>query len=344
VRRIVVLVLVTACVLVFGAVLSWLTTLTLAFATAIALTPLAPRGHRLSWLATVLVIAGSAFALRLVVGGGGRTIELTVQKTYGVERAAPADLALSERDVSIGAAAILIASGALPASDSVDFLPALSDAYDRMEEEEGEVGSTLLSTWLGAEGPERYHLYTVEPRGWPAPDRAVVFLHGYAGNFGVQCWHAARAFERFEATTYCPTVGFDGAWGTADGRRILTSVLDDLEERGIERVILVGLSAGAHGAAVLARSFARRLEGVVVISGAASVSPPARIPVLAIQGASDTMFPARFARAYATSAGARGTYAELDGGHFVFLEDWTEVRDAAERWIEHELAPERVER
>lgn len=333
-RRIAILSLATASLLPAALLLSWQSTLSLVALAAILFTPFAPRGARLGWLAAVGAVSGALLAFHLLRGGDGRTIELRVVEKHVETRADPVDLVLSERDVSIAAASILVATGELPRSDSTEFLPALARAYDRMEDEEGEVGSPLLSTWLGAEGPDRFHLYTVAHDA-PEPDRAVVFLHGFAGSFALQCWHAAKAFETFRATTYCPSVGFHGDWWTARGRRVLDAVLDDLESRGVDRVILVGLSNGARGAAVLARRFASRLDGVVVISGAAAVAPP-RLPVLAIQGTGDTMFPARHARAYARAA-RNGTYAPIEGGHFVFLEDWEDVRVAADRWVEAEL-------
>jgi predicted esterase len=333
-RRIGILALVSASFLLAALFLSWQSTLSIVAVVAVFLTPFAPRGRRLVWLASVGAIFGVLLVFHFLRGGDGRTIELRVVEKHVEARAHPADLLLSERDVSIAAATILVASGALPAADSAEFLPALVHAYDRMQAEEGEVGSPLLSTWLGGEGPDRFHLYTVAHDA-PEPDRAVVFLHGFAGSFAVQCWHAARAFERFRATTHCPSVGFHGDWWTARGRRVLGAVLDDLEASGVERVVLVGLSNGARGAAVLARRFASRLDGVVVISGAAGVAPP-RLPVLAIQGTDDTMFPARVARSYARAA-RNGTYAPIEGGHFVFLEDWEDVRSAVDRWIGSEL-------
>lgn len=330
-RRIAVLALACASLLLCALVLSWQSTLTIVAMVAVLATPFAPRGTRLGWLAAVGAISGALLAFHLLRGGDGRSIELRVVEKNVETRADPVDIVLSERDVSIAAATILVTSGALPRSDSAELLPALVRAYDRMEDEEGEVGSPLLSTWLGAEGPDRFHLYTVAHAA-AEPDRAVVFLHGFAGSFAVQCWHAAKAFEAFSAATYCPSVGFQGDWWTARGRRVLGAVLDDLEGRGVERVILVGLSNGARGAAVLAGRFASRLDGVVVISGAAAVAPP-RLPVLAIQGTDDTMFPARVARSYARAA-RNGTYAPIEGGHFIFLEDWRDVRAAADRWLQ----------
>jgi pimeloyl-ACP methyl ester carboxylesterase len=116
---------------------------------------------------------------------------------------------------------------------------------------------------------------------------------------------------------------------------VLDRVLARVRADGAERVYLVGLSNGARGAASLARTRGRQLDGVVVISGAAPVAPPRGVPVLAVQGRDDRMFPSRFARGYARSAGRSGTYAPIDGGHFVFLDRWTDVEGAVTTWLSH---------
>jgi predicted esterase len=92
----------------------------------------------------------------------------------------------------------------------------------------------------------------------------------------------------------------------------------------MNRVYLAGLSNGAAGASVLSLKHEQRLAGLVLISGMRAEAPPS-LPVLVVQGSSDQMMPAAFARAYAAKS-ARVSYRELTGGHLLFLSEHARVR------------------
>ncbi len=224
-----------------------------------------------------------------------------------------------------GAAAVLAAER-LPESDGEGLLSTLNAAYARMEAQR----ETPL--------PEREgDRIVVRPDAADA-GRAIVFLHGYGGSFQVQCWHVAHLLRGYGGETYCPSVGADGRWWTARGRRVYRSLRAELAADGVSQALLVGLSNGARGAAVLAQEL--EVDGVVLLSGGAGRRPPRRTPVLTASGRRDTMFAPAAARGYARRAGRRwGTFVPLDGGHFAFLGDYESLAPAADAWLRrNELA------
>jgi pimeloyl-ACP methyl ester carboxylesterase len=289
-------------------------------------------GRRRLATALGLSLLVSTLALRFVVAREGAHVTLTPSEKASIEKRAFVTAAVAlveERDLTIAGAIALTSVGLLPESDSENLVATLDASYARMRAAEGETPSPVPLTALGVGS-----MLAVEPAPPVRDDLAVVFLHGYGGSFTVQCWHAARALQRLHARTVCPSVGFEGAWWTREGDATLRATLAHLRAGGVTRVVLVGLSAGARGAAVLARRHSRSLAGVVLLSGGASARPPHRVPVLTLTGTDDTMFPPRHARLYARAAGAWGTHVRLEGGHFVFLERFDEVERALSTWIE----------
>jgi pimeloyl-ACP methyl ester carboxylesterase len=88
-----------------------------------------------------------------------------------------------------------------------------------------------------------------------------------------------------------------------------------LHARGVEQVILAGLSNGGLGASQLGPHLP--IAGLILISGAEHDAPSAGVPTLVIHGKHDTMTDPEEARRYATRHGAK--YVEVDAGHFAML-------------------------
>jgi len=133
--------------------------------------------------------------------------------------------------------------------------------------------------------------------------------------------------------TLCPSIGPEGDWWTAEGGATVDRALDALHARGIERVYLAGLSNGAIGAATHAPSRVDRLDGLVLLSGTSTGAPPPRIPVFALHARGDTMTPFARTRRYVRRAGRRGTFVELPGNHFAFLDRYDHAERAIARWV-----------
>jgi pimeloyl-ACP methyl ester carboxylesterase len=206
----------------------------------------------------------------------------------------------------------------------------MHDAYVAMREAEGETPSPVIDTLLGRQGPDAFDAVVIEPRG-NDPRAAVVFLHGYGGNFTVACWLMAEAARAVDAVTVCPSTGFAGAWWAPDGERTVRAVLAYLEQRHIATIYLAGLSNGGIGASLLAERLAPSLAGLVLVSGVSPRGSTGGLPTLGIHGESDTQVSAAASRAFAARTGA--TYVGYDGGHFVMMVRRIEVRDAISSWL-----------
>lgn len=243
---------------------------------------------------------------------------------------------VAERDGTMLAAHALMFSGGLPRSDARGFIPALEAAFDRMDATEGPLATPAVATYLGLQSPKSFDALVLPPPGRASPTTAVVFLHGYTGNFAVYCWQMAQAAHAISALTVCPSVGPMGDWWSRQGERTLEATLGWLAERGIRRVYLGGLSNGGAGASVLVHRVSHpriSLRGLVLVSGAYSEAPTPSIPTLLVQGRHDSMMPTRSMRAIAARLGGRGTYVEVDSGHFAFLDHHLEVERAISRWL-----------
>ncbi|QSQ18565.1 alpha/beta hydrolase [Myxococcus landrumensis] len=285
------------------------------------------RGLTRAGLGLLLLVAAS----RLVASEGEhlRLVRLPEGTPHWANRL------VSERDGTLFAAHALVLTRSLPRSDSGEFLAAMETAFDRLDGAGG-VSTPAVSTYLGMQSPAGFDAVVIPARGKAAPEVAVVFLHGYAGNFAVYCWQMAQAAWAIDALTVCPSVGPSGAWGTANGARTLDATLDWVASQGIRRVYLGGLSNGGLGASLLVNDVAHpriALSGLVLISGASSKAPIPRVPTLVVQGRHDTMMPTRDMRTYVASAGRVASYVEVDSGHFAFLDRRDECERAIATWL-----------
>jgi pimeloyl-ACP methyl ester carboxylesterase len=178
---------------------------------------------------------------------------------------------------------------------------------------------------LGLQNPDSFESIIIQPHEPRAQsDAAVIFLHGYAGNFYVYCWEFAQAAAEASLVTICPSMDAGGAWWTDRGHKTFKTTLELATNMGFHRVYLAGLSNGAAGASVLALEFERSLSGVVLVSGGRATRAPS-IPVLVVQGTTDNMMPAKYARAF-VARNPTIQYREVQGGHLVFLSRHEKVR------------------
>jgi pimeloyl-ACP methyl ester carboxylesterase len=280
--------------------------------------PLAPAGLALFALVVTarLILAGyGATTMTTLPGGGSRWLARVIDE---------------EDPCLVGALALTRRWSFLPFAERDELVPAMHDAYVSMRASEGVTPSPVLDTFLGRQRPEAFDALVVEPRGG-APKGAVVFLHGYAGSFTLECWMMAEAARAIDALTVCPATGFDGRWWTAEGERTLRATLAYVAKRGIARPYLAGLSNGGIGASRLAPRFASSLAGLVLVSGASPDGSSAGLPTLVVQGEHDTNVSTGAVRAFA--ARNHATYAGFEGGHFVMMEKRAEVREAIGGWL-----------
>jgi pimeloyl-ACP methyl ester carboxylesterase len=151
----------------------------------------------------------------------------------------------------------------------------------------------------------------------------------------------ARAGERIGVMTVCPSTRPSGDWWSPQGVEILHQTLAYLQQRGVERIYLAGLSNGGLGASRLAQRFESALAGLILISGADPDAPITRLHVLVIQGNKDERVPVWVAERYIAAAGTASTYLLLEGDHFVLLRQADRVQGAIADWIKLQEAHQR---
>jgi hypothetical protein len=231
---------------------------------------------------------------------------------------------VDEGDLAVPGAWLLARLGLVRDPEASQVPAALAQAYRELRDAHGSTPSPVLPTYLGLESPEHSDIVVVEAahaRG------ALIFLHGFAGNFSLQCQLVVQP----DLVTFCPSLGWRGDWWTAGGARTLDKTLALVRRRGFGRVYLAGLSNGAAGAARLAPRLRGSLRGLILISGGSRDAAPPGVPVLVLQGRRDQMAGPELARGYADRTAAE--YVDLPGGHFAFLLRNQEARRAIHEWL-----------
>jgi hypothetical protein len=298
---------------------------------AVALCLKEPRPRRGLALAALVLLA-ILFAVRIVGGGDGM---IAMRTLPAGESARWLSRLVDEQDLALAGARALTVGGRLAADERTGLVPAMHEAYVEMRRDDVVSPSPVLDTFLGRQTPSAFDALVIEPRAEPkatAPIKfGVIFLHGYAGSYTLECWLVARAAREIGAVTVCPATGFSGHWRNEAGEHILRASLDYLHRRDVKRVFLAGLSNGAIGASALSSQFASFFEGLILISGAPAAGDSGSLPTLVVHGEHDTMTPVAAARAFV--ARHQAAYTELPGGHFVLLTRRADAREAIVKWL-----------
>jgi pimeloyl-ACP methyl ester carboxylesterase len=282
---------------------------------------------------TGLALLALAMLVRILAAGHGKTISMT---RAGSASTPLTDRLFPEADVAVTSARAVIMTGMLPANDTKNLVPTLKRAFATMNQAEGNNPSPILMTSLGLQTEDAFD--TIEVAA-PSPDAhaAVLFLHGYGGNFTLQCWTIAQAARRAGAATSCPSTRLAGDWWSAPGPAIVRASMRRLRARGFDRIVLAGLSNGGVGASRIAPALGGGIVGLLLVSGAAAEASRATVPTLVLEGSRDTMMGPWVVRHYAERTGA--TYVELDGTHFLLIEQPEAVTDVMARWLSARFGP-----
>jgi predicted alpha/beta hydrolase family esterase len=266
-----------------------------------------PRGITRAGFAVIALVA----FVRCFTASSGATMAMPEGRSGASARIA--SRLLDESDVAVAGTRVLVASGMLR-DDAAELPSAMRQAYADMRREEGDMPSPVLTTYLGMQSASGFDVLVVEPRANASHDTAVIFLHGFAGNFDLPCWQIARAAQ---VLTACPSTRWIGDWWTSDGQATLERTIDVVRARGAKHIVLAGLSNGGYGASRLAPRVHGKIAGLILISGAEPDAPSAGVPTLVIHGVHDNMAPVSDARGYAQKNGAR--FVGLSAGHFAML-------------------------
>jgi pimeloyl-ACP methyl ester carboxylesterase len=279
----------------------------------------------------LLAGCGSAMLLFALVWRGSRGpapgVEVTVWPDGGTRTLGRL---YEERDGTVPVATLLRMGHVVDQEESRDFVPGLVRVYRQMQREVGPVPTPAVPTYLGLESPSAFDTVVFRPER--TPRFAVVFLHGYAGNFSVFCWIVARGVLPLGGVTVCPSVGPQGYWWQPSGATTLERTLTRLGQLGFRRVILAGLSNGGIGASRLALRVRESLSGLMLVSGCDPDAPSVGLPTLVLQGARDTRIPAAVGRACAEHNAAE--YVELDSGHFMLVDRDEDTAQAIRSWLQ----------
>ena len=285
------------------------------------------RSSTLAILGTTLILA--IIALRIVFPPSSSRLLLTsLPNQSGAQWW---NRIFNEQDVVLFGARVGRQLGFISPAENNGLVPALVETYGQMHEVTPL--SPFLVTYLNQQHPSAFDVVIAEAAGDVRPKRGIIFLHGYGGNFTLQCWLVAHAGERIGAMTVCPSTERSGDWWSPQGTAILQQTLTYLQQRGVERIYLAGLSNGGIGASRLAQRFESDLVGLILISGADPDAPITRLPVLVVQGKNDERIPMAVAERYVTAVGAASTYLLLEGDHFVLLKQADRVQGAIADWI-----------
>ena len=286
------------------------------------------RGITRAGLIVIILVA----CTRLIVADRGTTTVLITLPSQ--QNARWLGRIVHERDIALfGVQAAYLTATAISPREHDGLIPALRAAYRAMQEAGETTSSPFLNTYLGCQDSASFDTVVIEPSSGGPARTAVVFLHGFGGNFTVQGWLVAQAARRVGAITVCPSVGWQGNWWGENGQATVRNTLIYLHNRGVERIYLAGLSNGAVGTCRLAPRLRSELSGLVLISGADPQAPDAGLPVLALQGNADERMSAALAIQLIQQLGKRGTYREFDGDHLLLAKRASEVQDALAAWL-----------
>jgi pimeloyl-ACP methyl ester carboxylesterase len=290
-----------------------------------------PRGLSRGAVVVLALIA----IVRLFTASDGRSL----RAVDGASADAPGSARLVNRlvdegDVALAGTRFLVATGLLH-DDRPELPSAMGNAYLAMKHDEGDAPSPFVATYLGLERPAAFDLVIIEPtliaEATAHPRSALIFLHGFGGNFDLPCWQIAKAVASLDVVTACPSTRWVGDWWSLEGEATLRRTIDVLHARGVDRIVLAGLSNGGFGASRLAPRLHGDLAGLILISGAERTAPRPGIPTLVIHGRRDTMTSFAESEAYATKVGAK--LVAVDAGHFAMLVRGPEVDRAIRDFV-----------
>ena len=240
---------------------------------------------------------------------------------------------LNERDIVLFGAQIGPYFGLISPSEKESLVSSFSQTYQDMNSHGATSLSPFLATYLGQQRTDRFDLVIVEPESASLPQNGILFLHGFGGNFTVQCWLLAKPGHRINAVTVCPSTGASGQWWNSEGETILRETLTYLQQRGVARIYLAGLSNGAIGASRLADDLKADIAGLILISGADPTATMTGLPVLVIHGEYDERIPVSLMEQYVDAAGESATYHLFEGDHFLLLKQADRVQAMIADWL-----------
>ena len=225
-----------------------------------------------------------------------------------------------EQDIVLSGARIAPSIGFVSRLEYENLIPELSQTYQEMDSLGVTSFSPSLTTYLSLQHPDGFDALIAQPPTGNS-ETGVIFLHGFGGNFTLQCWLIAEAGSRLGAVTICPSTDPSGQWWEEQGTDILQESLNYIKQLGVKRIYLAGLSNGGIGASRLANKFKNDLAGLILISGTDPNATVTGLPVLVIHGKVDERIPMSMAEEYVELTASDSTYRLLESDHFILLKE-----------------------
>ncbi len=91
------------------------------------------------------------------------------------------------------AGGVVIAASLLVTFGMLFVRAAWTGAYDAHDDSQGNVSSPLIKTVISSQSPESFDLVFFSAESDEADKGALIFLHGFAGNWSLLCWIVAEA-------------------------------------------------------------------------------------------------------------------------------------------------------
>jgi hypothetical protein len=244
----------------------------------------------------------------------------------------------NEQDVVLFGAQVAPYVGAVSSREKESLNLKFSEAFHEMNAQGVTSLSPFLTTYLGQQKPNSFDAIIAEPTTGTQSKNSIIFLHGFGGNFTLQCWLVATPANQIDAVTVCPSTGPSGSWWNSQGQSILEQTIVYLHQRGMERIYLAGLSNGAIGASVLAEEFEQDIKGLILISGADPGATITELPVLVVHGKYDERIPVSVMEQYVYAAGPHATYHLFEGDHFLLLKQAEQVQAVIAIWLREQIS------
>lgn len=286
------------------------------------------RGLTISLAGIVILIL--SMGLRILFPASGTQMNLVTLP--GGTRPRLPNRIFDEQDMVLFGAKIAPSVGFVSQREYQSLIPNLLQTYREMDKEGVTPLSPVFTTYLNLQRPDQFDALVTEP-GSKESDTGIIFLHGYGGNFTLQCWLIAKAANLIDTMTLCPSTDPSGQWWQEQGTAILQESIDYLHQRGIKHIYLAGLSNGGIGASRLAHRFKDDLSGLILISGADPNAEITGLPVLVIHGLSDERIPATIAQEFATASAPNSAYMPFPGDHFLLLKEAPQIEEVIVNWL-----------
>ena len=248
---------------------------------------------------------------------------------------------VTEEDGVYVASSLFSAVGEITAHESTGLWPPLIAGYESYRKKHGLFPTPLIPTYLAQEGASRFDLLELDS---PAPKgerkQALIFLHGFGGNWGLLCFLVAESVSPFGVDTFCPSTDPFGQWGRKSGKEILSKTIETIRSQGYQDLYFSGLSAGAIGGGMILKDFQKEFLGLLFLYGGHPDAADVDLPTLYIFGSEDERVPSGLMQgiiAMHQRRNPRVVSRKMDADHFALIKQSTEISSFIQDWWKSEF-------